>query len=1314
MDSPDPDADSCLINNYQEPSLLFSQISSFFESDSLSQSDLDAVLKSLDNYQELPQLLDSYLFDCVQQCSINYFNQKTTPDNNRTPKPNQLSSSWPCQIIYTLAKVRGPKTVAKFFPSDVNYLLELVSRLESLISSKQSFPNSEYIWQEHYTLLLWLSVSVLAPFPLSTFGESTFDRIYKVSQHYLKVPGKERDAAALLVARLVTRQDAKTLGGLFQFLTDVKYGVSNSSVFYKLGALAAISHICKLLNPTEIYLNLHLRTNLLVSFLLEQSKSVVGAVQDKLVVKCLSKIGASLVLVDIDDFAREKVEITDPSELLELVFEYLTNSLQNPNSVVRYTAAKAVASITSTLPQEFQENVLQSCLSTFDLAQADDLKESALEAVPIDRWHGELLLLAEMIRRKIRLYSVEEDNDGGNDSTISCSIFDQLLRILQLTLRLEQQKLTRTLGAPIRDASCYVCWSLFRSPSLWIPHNASSIDSDSGINPAYSKDFYIPIDFVQSLATALISTSCFDREINVRRAAAAALQEGIGRLPSSSVGIPAIHNGLALVVTLDFSRVSVIEKAFTKVFPEVYNLGYTQTLDYVIKYTIQSSSSNVRKLAANAISILLQQLMATDLELCRQTVQKIIKIQPKVSNLYAFHGVYFTIAQILIDCGPVLFQNGTQDSSDLLVKVIDLISVGEIQYGDVEIQEVYLHLLLGALKNEHQVAADTRLNHAYKLLQVVLATDSKVARDAENEDLEKIARLLPVESIYNFTDFLAQAKHEIESSTVNTTIQKSMGIKPCNTCYFVSHCASLPKSVVLDLFYKPIVMPKAVFRNRQVATQCLWNIINHDLGILLTDNETGKVIDTSLLQVFINGLFDYTADSRGDVGSWLRKTCILAGRQICQSKAELLKHIKNETNLEYSKVKLERFQEIYTTCCIRISGELLDNLRNECVVSLSQSLYPAISQYFTGFLKFQFEHSTTGNSSTFIQYTSKESPQSGSLIQALCKDEPTPHVFVCAFIKGLVFSAGAQQASAGILESACAALYSILDPSAAHFKSLLNLSCKQLWRFISALVYFGPPTNLQLQFSQDLLFVSSKSESLGSFESLLNLLSLTTPRLALAALGTIDRVLSTGIELPQDSFDDHAVVSNLSKRIIRVTSSPVPLSTDTNAPLLSRAHRALLSKLVVSIPVLLVLSNRGDASSLFHLISIAQVSAAGFAQVQEQAMTAVYDTLVISRALVIDECVMTAKEAGLIQNNSEHEGNDDIIDNDDSEEEISESNRCLLKSTFKYVWQTQLDSSDETEIESILENLVDEENNNGSGKESDWKMLEQLLKQKLN
>ena len=71
----------------------------------------------------------------------------------------------------------------------------------------------------------------------------------------------------------------------------------------------------------------------------------------------------------------------------------------------------------------------------------------------------------------------------------------------------------RSVGGHVRDAAAYFCWAFAR---------------------AYSSP---PQKATGALLKALIVVSCYDREISCRRAAAAALQECVGRWSAVPCGI---------------------------------------------------------------------------------------------------------------------------------------------------------------------------------------------------------------------------------------------------------------------------------------------------------------------------------------------------------------------------------------------------------------------------------------------------------------------------------------------------------------------------------------------------------------------------------------------------------------------------------------------------------------------------------------------------------------------------------------------------------------------------------------------------------
>lgn len=89
----------------------------------------------------------------------------------------------------------------------------------------------------------------------------------------------------------------------------------------------------------------------------------------------------------------------------------------------------------------------------------------------------------------------------------------------------------------MRDAAAYVCWAFARAYSPETMHTA-----------------------VELLAPALLTSACYDREVNCRRAAAAAFQESVGRLGN-------FPHGIDILTAADYFSLSVRTHAYLSVAP---------------------------------------------------------------------------------------------------------------------------------------------------------------------------------------------------------------------------------------------------------------------------------------------------------------------------------------------------------------------------------------------------------------------------------------------------------------------------------------------------------------------------------------------------------------------------------------------------------------------------------------------------------------------------------------------------------------------------------------------------------------------------
>ena len=173
-----------------------------------------------------------------------------------------------------------------------------------------------------------------------------------------------------------------------------------------------------------------------------------------------------------DGNSHEEVDEMIPNEIEEII-EQLLFGLKDKDTIVRWSSAKGIGRIANRLPKDMAEDVLTSIVDLFTFVEEDSA------------WHGACLAIAELGRRGLLLPQQ----------------LSVVVPIVAKALIYDKKIGNYSLGRNVRDAACYVCWSLARA---FEPHI---------IKP-----------YVNEIASALLIVTVFDREVNCRRAASAAFQ----------------------------------------------------------------------------------------------------------------------------------------------------------------------------------------------------------------------------------------------------------------------------------------------------------------------------------------------------------------------------------------------------------------------------------------------------------------------------------------------------------------------------------------------------------------------------------------------------------------------------------------------------------------------------------------------------------------------------------------------------------------------------------------------------------------------
>ncbi|PNY04717.1 tubulin-specific chaperone D-like protein, partial [Trifolium pratense] len=500
----------------------------------------------MDKYQEQGQLLEPYLESIVPPL-MNIIRSRTIELGVISDEILEIINPI-CIIVYSVVTVCGYKSVIKFFPHQVSDLELAVSLLEKChhtnsVSSLREESTGEM--EAKCVMLLWLYILVLVPFDISSVDTSIVSsdnlsefelvplvlRIIGFCKDYLSASGPMRTMAGLVLSRLLTRPDMpKAFTSFVEWTHEVMSSVTEDVLqhFQLLGAIEALAAIFKagsrnlLLDVIPIIWND-------TSLLYKSSNAARSPLLRKYLMKLTQRIGLTSLphrlpswrytgrtaklnislntsstanqsnlglnnnysnSIELLTDEAEDEEDMDIPENVEEIIEMLLSGLRDMDTVVRWSAAKGIGRITSHLTSSLSEEVLSSVLELFSPGEGDG------------SWHGGCLALAELARRGLLLPAS----------------LPNVVPVVVKALHYDVRRGPHSVGSHVRDAAAYVCWAFGRA--------------------YYHKDMR---NVLEELAPHLLTVACYDREVNCRRAAAAAFQENVGRQGNYPHGIDIVN-----------------------------------------------------------------------------------------------------------------------------------------------------------------------------------------------------------------------------------------------------------------------------------------------------------------------------------------------------------------------------------------------------------------------------------------------------------------------------------------------------------------------------------------------------------------------------------------------------------------------------------------------------------------------------------------------------------------------------------------------------------------------------------------------------
>ncbi|NWT55444.1 TBCD protein, partial [Erythrocercus mccallii] len=845
----------------------------------------------MDKYQEQPHLLDRHLEGMMNSLL------EIVRDSGSPPPLVHLAF----KFLYIITKVRGYKRFLPLFPHEVRDLQPVLDML-----AKQN-PRDAETWETRYMLLLWLSMICLIPFDLARFDgnlvsvegqarQPTMDRILDIAKCYLVVSDKARDAAAVLVSKFIVRPDVRQsrmadfldwvlsmlsksssqtmegtviVNGMLQALAQLfKHGKREDCLPYAATVLECLDN-CKLSESNQMVLRklgMKLVQRLGLTFVKPKvakwryqrgCRSLAANLQAQGAAVQNQKREVAAAEADDDD---EEYDI--PGEI-ENVVEQLLVGLKDKDTIVRWSAAKGIGRITGRLPKELADDVIGSLLDCFSFNKTFCSDISFQETD--NAWHGGCLALAELGRRGLLLPSRISD----------------VVPVMLKALTYDEKRGACSVGSNVRDAACYVCWAFAR---------------------AYEPAELIP--FINHISSALVIAAVFDRDVNCRRAASAAFQENVGRQGT-------FPHGIDILTAADYFAVGNRVNCYLTI--SVYIAGfpeYTQPMiDHLVNMKINHWDSVIRELATKALHNITPQAPEY---MANVVLPRLLPLSVG-SDLHTRHGAILACAEITHALCKLAQENNrsvtyyfSEKSLEGLKQIHQELCSRQLYRGlGGELMRPAVCTLIEKLSlSKMPFRGDPIIGGWQWLINDSLRHLTLVSSAARQHIKESAVSALAALCNEFYINERGEADPALQDELVTQYVSELQNAEEMIRCGFSRALGALPRfllkgrlqQVLEGLRKVTVISPEDVSfaESRRDALIAIAKVCQ-TVGVKGDGSQQEYVCRDNVDHIYatlLTGVTDYTTDSRGDVGGWVREAAMSSLMEVTlllvQKEAELI------------------------------------------------------------------------------------------------------------------------------------------------------------------------------------------------------------------------------------------------------------------------------------------------------------------------------------------------------------------------------------------------------------------------------------------